>query len=97
MDAILNALLLASAKSGGRIMQVGFLMALAGVPVMELFHDVGYWQRTRIHCACQWAERGKKSDPGKIPKVVQVLTWRNVVREHHLPARILGFFGRKKI
>ena len=73
MDAILNALSLACTKSGGGIMQVGFLMALAGVPVMELFHNVGYWQRTRVRCACQWAERGKKSNPGKTPKVVQVL------------------------
>jgi hypothetical protein len=65
MDAILIALLLACAKSGGSIMQVGFLLALAGVPVMELFHNVGYWQRTRVSRSHQQAERGKKSDPGK--------------------------------
>jgi hypothetical protein len=54
MAAILNAMSLACAKSGGGIfMQVGFLMALAGVPVMELFHNVGYWQRTRVCCARQ--------------------------------------------
>ncbi len=69
----MNALLLACAKLGGSIMQVGFLMALARVPVMELFHNVGYWQRTRVHRACQQAERGNKSNPGKTPKVVQVL------------------------
>jgi hypothetical protein len=73
MDAILNALLLACTKLGGGIMQVGFLVALAGVPMMKLFHNFGYWQRTRVCHACQWAERGKKSDPGKTPKVVQVL------------------------
>ncbi len=73
MDAILNALLLACAESGSGIMQVGLLMALVRVPVMELFHNVGYWQRTRVRRACQRAERGKKSNPGKSPKVVQVL------------------------
>jgi hypothetical protein len=73
MDAILNALSLACAKLGGGIMQVGLLMALAGVPVMELFQNVGYWWRTMVLCARQWAERGKKSDLGKTPKVVQVL------------------------
>jgi hypothetical protein len=67
MDAILNAMLLACAKLGGSIMQVGFLMTLAGVPVMELFHNVGYWRRTRVGYARQWAERGKTSDPGKTP------------------------------
>jgi hypothetical protein len=61
MDAILNALLLACTKSGGGIMQVGFLMALAGVPVMELFHNDGYWPRTRVRCASQWAEREKRA------------------------------------
>ncbi len=65
MDAILNALLLACVESGGGIMQVGFLMALVGVPVIELFHNVGYWQRTRVRCARQRAERGKKSNPEK--------------------------------
>jgi hypothetical protein len=73
IDAILNALSLACAKLGGGIMQVGFLLALAGVPVMELFHNVGYWQRMRVHCACQRAEKEKKSNPGKTPEVVQVL------------------------
>jgi hypothetical protein len=29
-------------------MQFGFVMALRGVPVKELFKDVGYWQRTRV-------------------------------------------------
>jgi hypothetical protein len=61
MDAILNALSLACAKSGGENMQVGFLMALVGVPVMELFQSVGYWQRTRVRCARQRAERGKRA------------------------------------
>jgi hypothetical protein len=37
VDAILNALLLACAKLGSGIMQVGFLMALARVPVMDFF------------------------------------------------------------
>ncbi len=73
MDATLNAMSLACAESGSGIIQVGFLMALAGVPVMELFHNVGYWRRTRVCCACQWAESGKKSDPGKTLEVVQVL------------------------
>ena len=30
-------------------MQVGFLMALAGIPVRELFDIIGYWWRTRVH------------------------------------------------
>jgi len=41
-------------------MQVGFRMALAGVPVRELFDNVGYWLRTRVPHACQWAESAKK-------------------------------------
>jgi hypothetical protein len=73
MDANLNALLLACAKSGSGIMQVGFPMALARVSVMELFYNVRYWQITRVGRARQWAERGKKSNPGKTPEVVQVL------------------------
>ena len=54
-------------------MQVGFLMALAGVPVRELFDYVRYRRRTRVPRARQWAESTKKSDPGKTPKVFQVL------------------------
>ena len=46
-------------------MQVGFLMALAGVSVRELFDYVGYWRRKRVPRARQWAESAKKSDPGK--------------------------------
>jgi hypothetical protein len=84
MDAILNAMSLACAESGGGIMQVGFLMALDGVPVMELFHNVGYWRRTRVRLARQRTERGKKSDLGKTPKVVQVL-FRGDVGEVHPP------------
>ena len=42
---ILNALSLACAKSSIGSMQVGFLLALAGVLVRELFNNVGYWQR----------------------------------------------------
>ena len=60
MNANLNALSLACAELGGGIMQDGFLMALARVPVMELFHNVGYWWRTRVRGACQWAEREKR-------------------------------------
>ena len=50
-------------------------MALAGVPVpvRELFFNVGYWQRTRVPCARQRAGSTKESDPGKIPKVIQLL------------------------
>ena len=61
MHAILNAMLIS--------MQVGFLMALAGVPVRELFVYVGYWWRTRVPCARQQAESVKMSDPGHSPKV----------------------------
>ena len=42
MVTILNALSLACAKSSIGSMQVSFLMALAGVPVRELFNHVGY-------------------------------------------------------
>ena len=60
-------------------MQVGFLMALAGVPVRELFVYVGYWQRTRVPRACQRAESVKMSDRGQTPKVLQVLFRRDVI------------------
>ena len=60
-------------KSSIGSMQDGFIMALAGVPVRGLLDNVGYWQRTRVICAHQWAESAKKSDPRKTPKVVQVL------------------------
>ncbi len=49
---------------------------------MELFYNVGYWQRTRVHRARQRAERGKKSNPGKTPKVVQVSFQGDVVEVH---------------
>ena len=42
MHTILNALSLACAQSSIGTMQVGFLMALAGVPVWDLFVYVGY-------------------------------------------------------
>ena len=74
MDAVLNALLLACAKLCNSIMQVGFLMALAGVPVMELFQNIGYWRRRRVCHACQWAERGIKSNPRKGKKEQ---SWKN--------------------
>jgi hypothetical protein len=54
-------------------MQAGFLMALEGVPVRELFVYVGYWRRTRVPRARPRAESEKKSDSGKTPKVLQVL------------------------
>ena len=60
MLTILNALSLACAKSSICSMQVGFCMALAGVPVRELFDNVGYWRRTRVPCARQWAESAKE-------------------------------------
>ena len=60
MLTILNALPLACAKLSMGSMQVGFVMALFGVPVKELFNDVGCWQRTRVPCACQWAASVKK-------------------------------------
>jgi len=62
-------------------MQVGFLMALAGVPLMELFVYVGYWRRTRVPRARQRAraESVKTSDPGQTPKVLQVLFRRDVI------------------
>ena len=43
MLIIMNVLLLACAESSIGSMRVGFLMALAGVPVKELFDCVGYW------------------------------------------------------
>jgi len=52
MQTILNALSLACAESSIGSMQAGFIMALAGVPVRELF-DVGYWRRTRVPRARQ--------------------------------------------
>jgi hypothetical protein len=76
---ILNALLLECAKSRIGSMQVGFHMALAEVPVGALFNNVGYWWRTWVPCACQWAERTKKSILGKTPKVVQLLFQEDVI------------------
>jgi hypothetical protein len=73
MFTILNALPLACAESSIGSMQVCFLMALAGVPVRELFNYVGYWQRTRVPHAGQLAESAKKSDPGQTLKLIQVL------------------------
>ncbi len=57
---ILNALPLACAELSVGSMQVGFVMALVGVPVKELLDDVGYWRRTRIPRACQRAASVKK-------------------------------------
>jgi len=70
MHTILNALLLACAESSICSMQVGFLMlmALARVPVRELFVYVGYWQRRKVPHAHQWTESVKTSDPGQTPK-----------------------------
>jgi hypothetical protein len=79
MLTILNALLLACAKSSIGSMQVGFLMALAKVSVGGLFNNVGYWQRTKVPCACQRAERTKKSNPEKSPMVAQPLFRGDVV------------------
>jgi len=79
MHTILNALSLACAESSIGSMQVGFLMALAGVPVKELFVYVGYWRRTRVPRARQRAENVKTSDPGQTPKVLQVLFRRDVI------------------
>jgi len=73
MPTILNALSLACAESSIGSMQVGFLIALAGV-----------W-RTRFPCACQRAESTKNSDLGKTPKVLQVLFERDVIEEEEDP------------
>ncbi len=70
MLTILNALSLACTKLSIGSIQA---MALAGVPVRELFNNVGYWRRTRAPRSCQRAECTKKSDPRKTPKVIQVL------------------------
>ncbi len=70
MHTILNALSLVCAESSIGSMQVGFLMALTGVPVRELLVYVGYWHRMRVPRACQWAESVKMSDPGQTPKVL---------------------------
>ena len=65
MHTILNALSLACAEPSIGSMQVGFIMALAGVPVRELFVYVGYWLRTRVPHARQWAESVKRVIPDK--------------------------------
>ena len=79
MHTILNALSLACAESSIGSMQVGFIMALAEVPVRKLFVYVGYWRRTRVSCARRWAENVKTSDPGQTPKVLQALFQRDVI------------------
>jgi len=73
MLAILNALSLACNKLIIGSMQAGFLMAFTGVPERKLFDLVGYWQRTRVPCAHQWAESAKMSDPRQTTKATQVL------------------------
>jgi hypothetical protein len=70
---------LACAETSIGSMQVGFLMALAGVPVRKLFDHVGYWWRTRVPRAHQRAESIKTSYPGQTPKVLQVLFRRDVI------------------
>jgi hypothetical protein len=55
MLTILNALPRGCTKLSVGSTQVGFVMALAGVPVKELLNSVGYWLRTRVPCACQRA------------------------------------------
>ncbi len=70
---ILNALPLACTESSIGSTQVGFVMALVGVPVKELLDDVGYWRRTRVPCACQWAASVKKRNRASTTTVVQVL------------------------
>jgi len=79
MHTILNAMLLACAESSIGSMQVGFLMALAGVPVRELFVYVVYWQRARVPCARQRAESIKTSESGQTPKALQGLFQRDVI------------------
>ncbi len=70
---ILNALSLAYAKSNVGSTQAGLIMALVGVPVKELLNDIGYWQRTRVPRACQWAASIKKCNRASTTTVVQVL------------------------
>ena len=70
---ILNALPLACAESSVGSTQVGFVMALVGVPVKELLDDVGYWRRTRVPRACQRAASVKKRNRATTSTVVQVL------------------------
>ena len=73
MLTILNVLSLVCAESSIGSMQVGFLMALAGVPVRELFDNVGYWWRKRVPRALQQFKSATKSDLGKTPNGIQVL------------------------
>ncbi len=70
---ILNALSLACAESRVGSTQVGFVMALVGVPVKELLDNVGYWRRTRVSRACQRAASVKKCNRTTTTTVVQVL------------------------
>ena len=79
MHTILNALLLACAELSIGSMQVGFLMALAEVPVRVMFVYVGYWRRTSVPRARQWDESVKTSDPRQTPKVLKVLFRRDVI------------------
>ena len=54
-------------------MRVDFVMALGGVPVIELFNDARYWQRTRVPWLFSPLRPQQKGDCGKARKVVQVL------------------------
>ncbi len=71
--ACVNALPLACAELRVHSTQVGFVMALVGVHVKELLDDVGYWWRTSVPHACQWAASVKKHNHASTTTVVQVL------------------------
>ena len=79
MINILNALLLACTVLSIGSTQVSSVMALAGVPVRELFNDVGYWRRKRVPQLVTPLRSAKKGNCGKTRKVVQVLSLGDVV------------------
>jgi hypothetical protein len=58
---------------------ISFVVALGGVPVKELFNDVGYWRRKRVPQLVTPLRSAKKGNCGKTRKVVQVLSLGDVV------------------
>ena len=84
MLTILNALSLACAESSIGSMQVGFLMALAGVPVRELFNHVEYWWRKRVSHASQL----------ELFTITLLATWPVSVNYQLWPVGKSVFFGR---
>ena len=79
MVSKLNALSFGPAASSIGDMPGSILMALAGVPAVELFNLVWYWWRTSVLRACKPAGSTKTRVCTKISSVIQLLFRGNAV------------------